>query len=112
MSEPPAQALCVCVDFVIGHAHSEVGDQEALSFCETLYETLGYGRSLDRSFKAAKKSSDPFYLYSQIFNPEHFFLPVPRQIQIDSDANELVRFLKAKGLSTIAARSSSLQSWI
>jgi hypothetical protein len=106
MSGPLAQALCECVDFVIGHAHGEVGDQEALSFCNTLYETLGYGRSLDRSFKAAKKASDPFHLYSQTFNPEHFLLPVPRQIQIDSDANELVRFLKGKGLSAIAARFS------
>jgi len=58
MSGPLAQALCECVDFVIGHAHSEVGDQEALSFCEALYKALGRGWSLDRSLKTAKRASE------------------------------------------------------
>ena len=35
MSGPLAQALCECVDFVIGHGHSEVGDEEALTFSKT-----------------------------------------------------------------------------
>ena len=58
MSGSLAQALCECVDFVIGHAHSEVGDQEALSFCEALYKALGRGWSLDCSLKTAKRASE------------------------------------------------------
>ena len=78
MSGPLAQALCECVDFVIGHGHSEVGDEEALTFSRTLYYSLGRGMSLDSSFKAAKLASEPFHLH-RTFNPEKFYLPVPNQ---------------------------------
>jgi hypothetical protein len=64
---------------VIGHGRSKVSDNDALSFSETLYRALGSGRSLDDSFKTAKLASNPFYLYARNFNPEQFFLPVPRQ---------------------------------
>ena len=110
MSGPLAQALVECVDFVIGHGHSEVGDEEALTFSKTLYFSLGRGYSLDASFKAAKLASEPFQLHRSC-NPEKFFLPVPDQRlvlevqdQSDSNCNELVHFLKGEGLSAIAAR--------
>jgi hypothetical protein len=114
MSGPLAQALCEFVDFVIGHAHSEVGDEDALAFSKTLYYSLGRGYSLDASFKAAKLASEPFQLHRSC-NPEQFFLPAPGQRlvqevqdQSDRDCNELVRFLKGKGLSAIAARFSEV----
>jgi hypothetical protein len=107
MSGPLAQALCECVDFVIGHGHREVGDEDALAFSKTLYYSLGRGYSLDASFKAAKLASEPFQLHRSC-NPEKFFLPGPGQRQSDSDCNELVRFLKGKGLSAIAARFSEV----
>jgi hypothetical protein len=78
MSGPLAQALCECVDFVIGHGNSEVGDEEALTFSKTLYYSLGCGNSLDGSFKAAKLASEPFQLHRSC-NPEKFFLPGPDQ---------------------------------
>jgi hypothetical protein len=78
MSGPLARALCDCVDFVIGHSNSEVGDEEALTFSKMLYYSLGRGKSLDCSFKAAKLASGPFQLHGSC-NPEKFFLPCPDQ---------------------------------
>jgi hypothetical protein len=92
---------------VIGHGHREVGDEDALAFSKTLYYSLGRGNSLDGSFKAAKLASEPFQLHRSC-NPEKFFLPGPDQRQSDSDCNELVRFLKGKGLSAIAPRFSEV----
>ena len=77
MSGPLANSLSKCVDFVIGHGKSGVGDQEAISFCTTLFTALGRGRSLAASFQAAKPASEPFCLHALRFNPETFFLPVP-----------------------------------
>ncbi len=121
MSGPLAMALCESVDFVIGHSHSKVSDNDALSFSRTLYRALGRGRSLDASFKAAN-ISNRFNLYARNFNPEQFLLPVPgptaSQSQVsgrligtglDTETSSIfpvIDFLKKNGLIHIAKRLS------
>jgi hypothetical protein len=116
-------ALSEHVDFVIGHI-THVADADAVNFARELYGNLGAGESLELSFNAAKMVSNPYCLLgrknARMF---HLLAPgvsetvsvvagssilMPDTVTVDSDCNELVCFLKGKGLSAIAARFSEV----
>jgi len=87
------QALCKHVDFVIGHV-TPVDDEDAVAFARVLYGHLGAGESLKMAFDAAKLVCH-LYRMNVSRNPAKLYLD-----------NELVRFLRSKGLAKVAVRFS------
>jgi ankyrin repeat protein len=116
-------ALSEHVDFVIGHS-TPVVDADAVNFARELYGNLGAGESLELSFNAAKMVSNPYCLRGRKNARMFRLLPpgvsetvsvaagssilTPDTVTVDSDCNKLVRFLKDRGLSAIAARFSEV----
>ena len=74
MSGLLAKLLSEGIDFVVGHGDSEVGDENAIVFSETLYDHMGGGLSLFASFLSAVLSSRPYQLLAPRCDPSKFLL--------------------------------------
>jgi len=92
-----ADELGEIIDFVIGHGKEEVQDDHAIEFTRTLFNSLGQGRSLAESFKAANLASAAFHLVARGANPERFFLPIPeKDVALQEKVKELEEKLKER----------------
>jgi len=127
-SETHALDLTRGVDFAIGH-WDLVDDGNALRFSRLLYDRLFDGTTLLDSFSIARSCCKGYRLLANKDPGQFRLVPaspqtasprvsetasvaagssisMPDTVTVDSDCNELVRFLKDKGLSTIAAKFS------
>jgi hypothetical protein len=104
MSGSLAQKVSSFVDFVIGHGHSDVKDEDAIEFSKTFWKSLGSGLSLLSSFLAAKLASTPFKLHGRVDQNFFLFIDDKTSSLVDLSKHAVVVFLSSNGLKEIALR--------